>query len=52
MSQDYLPCGPSFDSLVDRYLSINCAVFTPNPGRLDHVRRMVSGDVRATNVRP
>jgi len=30
------------DSLVDRYLSINCAVFTPNPGRLDHVRRMVS----------
>ncbi|PIW17142.1 MAG: 3-hydroxyacyl-ACP dehydratase [Armatimonadetes bacterium CG17_big_fil_post_rev_8_21_14_2_50_66_6] len=25
------------DRLTDRYMSINCAVFTPNEGRLDHV---------------
>jgi benzoyl-CoA reductase/2-hydroxyglutaryl-CoA dehydratase subunit BcrC/BadD/HgdB len=25
------------DSLVDRYLAIDCAVFTPNPERAEHV---------------
>ncbi len=37
--------GTTVDALLgaitDRYLSIDCAVFTPNPSRLDHVRRMV-----------
>lgn len=26
--------------LVDRYLKIDCAVFTPNPSRLEHVREL------------
>ena len=26
--------------LLDRYFDINCAVFTPNPGRVEHVREM------------
>ena len=30
-----------FDNLVDRYLKIECAVFTPNGQRLDHIREMV-----------
>ena len=29
------------DAIVDRYLKIDCAIFTPNPSRLDHVREMV-----------
>lgn len=29
------------DSIVDRYFQIDCAVFTPNPGRLDHIKQMV-----------
>jgi len=28
------------DNIVDRYFKIDCAVFTPNPSRLDHVRQM------------
>lgn len=28
------------EALVDRYLDINCAIYTPNPGRLDHIRAM------------
>ena len=28
------------DALVDRYLDINCAIYTPNPGRLDHIKSM------------
>jgi benzoyl-CoA reductase/2-hydroxyglutaryl-CoA dehydratase subunit BcrC/BadD/HgdB len=28
------------DSLVDRHLAIDCAIFTPNPDRLEHVREM------------
>jgi benzoyl-CoA reductase/2-hydroxyglutaryl-CoA dehydratase subunit BcrC/BadD/HgdB len=39
------PDGDSVDALieniVDRYFKIDCAVFTPNPSRLDHVRQMV-----------
>ncbi|MBD3344041.1 MAG: 2-hydroxyacyl-CoA dehydratase [Chitinivibrionales bacterium] len=29
------------DALVDRYLSIDCAIFTPNPDRLSHIQEMV-----------
>jgi benzoyl-CoA reductase/2-hydroxyglutaryl-CoA dehydratase subunit BcrC/BadD/HgdB len=29
------------DNIVDRYFRIDCAVFTPNPSRLDHIRKMV-----------
>jgi len=28
------------DAIVDRYFSIDCAVFTPNPTRVDHVKEM------------
>ena len=28
------------EALVDRYFKINCAIFTPNPGRLERVREM------------
>ena len=37
--------GDSVDALieniVDRYFKIDCALFTPNPTRLDHIRQMV-----------
>jgi benzoyl-CoA reductase/2-hydroxyglutaryl-CoA dehydratase subunit BcrC/BadD/HgdB len=29
------------DAITDRYLKIDCAVFTPNPSRLDHIKQMV-----------
>ena len=28
------------DALVDRYFDINCAIYTPNPGRLDNIKAM------------
>jgi len=28
------------EALVDRYFQIDCAIFTPNPDRLDHVKSM------------
>lgn len=28
------------DAIVDRYFKIDCAIFTPNPTRLEHIRRM------------
>jgi benzoyl-CoA reductase/2-hydroxyglutaryl-CoA dehydratase subunit BcrC/BadD/HgdB len=28
------------EAIVDRYFKIDCAVFTPNPDRLEHVRQM------------
>ncbi len=37
------------ESIVDRYFKIDCAVFTPNPDRLEHVKQM-SGDYRADGV--
>jgi benzoyl-CoA reductase/2-hydroxyglutaryl-CoA dehydratase subunit BcrC/BadD/HgdB len=37
------------DALVDRYFKIDCAIFTPNPSRYDHVRQMVA-DYRADGV--
>jgi len=29
------------DAITDRYWTINCAIFTPNPGRCEHVQEMV-----------
>ncbi|MFH1687969.1 MAG: double-cubane-cluster-containing anaerobic reductase [bacterium] len=29
------------DSITDRYFQIDCAIFTPNPGRLDRIKQMV-----------
>jgi len=29
------------DAIVDRYFQVDCAIFTPNPDRLDHIREMV-----------
>jgi benzoyl-CoA reductase/2-hydroxyglutaryl-CoA dehydratase subunit BcrC/BadD/HgdB len=37
------------DRLAERYLKIDCACFTPNPGRLDHVVQMAR-DYRADGV--
>lgn len=28
------------EALVDRYFDINCAIYTPNPGRLDDIKAM------------
>jgi benzoyl-CoA reductase/2-hydroxyglutaryl-CoA dehydratase subunit BcrC/BadD/HgdB len=28
------------ESIVDRYFQVDCAIFTPNPGRLDHIQEM------------
>ncbi len=28
------------DAIVDRYFNVDCAVFTPNPSRVDHVNEM------------
>lgn len=41
--------GEMIGRLVDRYLQIDCAVFTPNPSRLDYVRE-ISGQRRADGV--
>ncbi|MBI5249190.1 MAG: 2-hydroxyacyl-CoA dehydratase [Desulfomonile tiedjei] len=37
------------EAIVDRYFKIDCAVFTPNPDRLEHVKQM-SSDYRADGV--
>jgi benzoyl-CoA reductase/2-hydroxyglutaryl-CoA dehydratase subunit BcrC/BadD/HgdB len=37
------------DAIVERYFQIDCAVFTPNGGRLDHVKQMAK-DYRADGV--
>jgi len=37
------------DAIVDRYFQIDCAIFTPNPDRLDHVRTMFK-DYNAAGV--
>jgi benzoyl-CoA reductase/2-hydroxyglutaryl-CoA dehydratase subunit BcrC/BadD/HgdB len=29
------------DAIVDRYFKVDCAIFTPNPDRLDHIIKMV-----------
>ena len=30
------------EAIVDRYFQVDCAIFTPNPDRLDHIREMVT----------
>jgi benzoyl-CoA reductase/2-hydroxyglutaryl-CoA dehydratase subunit BcrC/BadD/HgdB len=30
------------DAIVDRYFKVDCAIFTPNPERLDHIQQMVT----------
>jgi benzoyl-CoA reductase/2-hydroxyglutaryl-CoA dehydratase subunit BcrC/BadD/HgdB len=30
------------DAIVDRYFQVDCAIFTPNPERLEHIENMVS----------
>jgi len=30
------------EALVDRYFKVDCAIFTPNPDRLDHIKQMSS----------
>ncbi len=37
------------DRIAERYLGINCAVFTPNPERIDHVSEM-TGRYKADGV--
>lgn len=37
------------DAIVDRYFQIDCAVFTPNPDRLEHIREMAA-EYRADGV--
>ena len=31
------------DNIVDRYFEIDCAIFTPNPSRLEHIKQMTDG---------
>jgi len=37
------------DAIVDRYFNIDCAIFTPNPSRVNHVKEMVK-DLHANGV--
>jgi len=37
------------DAIVDRYFKVDCAIFTPNPQRLDHIEEMVA-EYRADGV--
>jgi len=30
------------EAIVDRYFKVDCAIFTPNPDRLEHVKEMCS----------
>jgi benzoyl-CoA reductase/2-hydroxyglutaryl-CoA dehydratase subunit BcrC/BadD/HgdB len=37
------------EAIVDRYFKVDCAIFTPNPDRLDHVKQMFN-DYKADGV--
>jgi benzoyl-CoA reductase/2-hydroxyglutaryl-CoA dehydratase subunit BcrC/BadD/HgdB len=37
------------EAIVDRYFKVDCAIFTPNPDRLEHIREMAS-DYKADGV--
>jgi benzoyl-CoA reductase/2-hydroxyglutaryl-CoA dehydratase subunit BcrC/BadD/HgdB len=37
------------EAIVDRYFKVDCAIFTPNPDRLDHIKQM-SHDYHADGV--
>ncbi|MEG1937445.1 MAG: double-cubane-cluster-containing anaerobic reductase, partial [Rikenellaceae bacterium] len=40
-SDNGLTINSLIDNIVDRYLKIDCAVFTPNESRLEHIKNMV-----------
>lgn len=40
-SQDGSTVETLIENIVDRYLKIDCAVFTPNESRLEHIKEMV-----------
>lgn len=53
-SQNLVDAGGStveelIDRLVDRYFTIDCAIFTPNPTRCEHARQ-IAGDAQADGV--
>ncbi|MCD6184656.1 MAG: 2-hydroxyacyl-CoA dehydratase, partial [Deltaproteobacteria bacterium] len=37
------------EAVIDRYFKVDCAIFTPNPDRLDHIVKMV-GDYKPDGV--
>jgi benzoyl-CoA reductase/2-hydroxyglutaryl-CoA dehydratase subunit BcrC/BadD/HgdB len=37
------------DAVIDRYFQVDCAIFTPNPDRLEHIREMAA-EYRADGV--
>jgi benzoyl-CoA reductase/2-hydroxyglutaryl-CoA dehydratase subunit BcrC/BadD/HgdB len=37
------------DAIADRYFQVDCAIFTPNPDRLDHIQEMAA-DYKADGV--
>ena len=37
------------EAVIDRYFKVDCAIFTPNPDRLDHIIEM-AGDYKADGV--
>ena len=41
--------GQLIDRLVDRYFTVDCAIFTPNPTRCEHARQIVR-DAQADGV--
>jgi len=41
VNEDASTLEEMFDSITDRYFKIDCAVFTPNTDRLNHVKEMV-----------
>ena len=49
VSEDGQTRDQCLDRLAERYLQIDCACFTPNPGRLDHIVQMAR-DYRADGV--
>ena len=34
--------GQAYQDIVDRYFQVDCAIFTPNIDRLDHIQEMVA----------
>ncbi len=48
-SNEGLSVDALIDNIVDRYFKIDCAVFTPNPSRLEHIRQM-AGEYKADGV--
>jgi len=49
-SSDGLSVDALIENIVDRYLKIDCAVFTPNPSRLEHIRRRLLSRERSCNL--